>query len=91
MSMHSFETPAGGVMTTLFGAVTGKVVAYNKVVAGQQHVEITYFGSKDRYTVEGSPVAQGIPLSRIVEHLSADPGVDADDNPAFTTLKDFKG
>ena len=86
MSMQVFETPVGGVMTVEVGAITGEVVAFKEQQGDLGRITIAYRGSDDRYTVQGSPVSKDIPLSRIVEHLAADPGVGADDNPMATDL-----
>lgn len=69
MSMHSFRTANAGVLT-LDGERAGDLVAWNRVVADMQHVDVSWRGEAARHEVVGSPVSKDIPLSVIVEHLT---------------------
>lgn len=80
----SFTAPPGGVMTREAGAVTGDLEAW----LDERHpgtVRVRYAGATEAYTVSGS--APGLTLDEAVARLSTDPGLDADQNPASTSLE----
>lgn len=92
--LSTFTSTAGGVMTDGAGAVTGELELLCRPEAGGLHVSVRYAGTKDWYTVSGSPVqTRNTPDStreRLMRRLS-EPGPVEDGNEAAVSLEGFIG
>lgn len=70
-------------MTREVGTIRGELEAWIDP-AKPDAVRIRYVGAEDVYTVKGKPGDRT--LEQVVEHLTTDPGLDEDENPAHTDL-----
>ena len=82
--LRSFETPPGGILTREVGAITGEVEIRTSWAGTHAVAEVRYVDADEWYTVAGLPGSM-IPFE-VMQHLAADPGVDADGNPVPSRL-----
>lgn len=87
---RTFTAPAGGVMTTTVGAVTGDLELHTGPAPGGLTVKVSYAGSDDTYRVLGSPVL-GTDEELVLARLTRDPGVDEHGNPRPVDLCGLAG
>ncbi len=93
-SHSTFTSTAGGVMTDEAGAVTGELNLLCRPEADGLHVSVRYAGTKDWYTVSGSPIRTQDDLDstrgQLMQRLSA-PGPVVHGNEKAVTLEGFPG
>jgi hypothetical protein len=79
----ALTTPPGGVMTDEAGAITGQVEVWLEGTTARA----TYVGSKDVYTVTGSPVPDDTTLEQVLARLHAAPPADEYGNAVATDVQ----
>lgn len=82
MRVVPVQTPPGGILTRVAGAVTGPVDL--GIHTGGHVVVVAYRGSDDWYRVAGS--AAGLTEDQIVSRLVRNPGMDRSGNPIPSRL-----
>lgn len=90
----TFTSTAGGVMTDEAGAVTGELDLLCRPETGRLHVSVRYAGTKDWYTVSGSPIRTQDDLDSTREQLMqrfSEPGPVVGGNEKAVTLEGFPG